>query len=117
MAPPSAPATVDAAVGKLLEAIDVVVPFLAPLVIAEEELPEAEPVADAVGAGVMVNTVTCVIVLVWRFEPRVSCTMVDVESWTLCDDWASESRGKARRKESRYIAEGRRLVGATMVQA
>lgn len=87
MAPPSAPATVDAAVGRLLEAIDVVVavPFAAPLVIAEE-LPEAETVADAVGAGVMVNTTICVIVLVCRFEPRVSCTTVDVESWTLCDD-------------------------------
>ncbi|KAG1825966.1 uncharacterized protein BJ212DRAFT_1510633 [Suillus subaureus] len=70
LGPPSAPATVDAAVGRLLEAIDVVVPLLAPLVIAEEELPEAEPVADAVGAGVMVNTVICVTVLVWRFEPR-----------------------------------------------
>jgi hypothetical protein len=30
--------------------------------------------------------------------------------------WASESKGKARRKESRYIAEGRRLVGATTVR-
>jgi hypothetical protein len=88
LAPPSAPATVDAAVGRLLEAIDVVVvvPFAAPLVIAEEELPEAETVADAVGLGVMVYTTICVIVLVWRFEPRVSCTTVDVASWTLCDD-------------------------------
>lgn len=80
MGPPSAPAMVDAAVGRLLEAIDVVVPLLVPLVIAEEELPEAETVPDAVGAGVIVKTVICVTVLVWRFEPRVSCTMVEVES-------------------------------------
>jgi hypothetical protein len=45
-------------VGRLLEAIDVVVPFVEPLVIAEEELPEAETVADAVGVGVMVSTTT-----------------------------------------------------------
>jgi hypothetical protein len=61
----------------------VVVPLLAPLLpplVIAEELPEAEPVADAVGAGVMVITVTNVTVLVWRFEPRVSSTVVNVES-------------------------------------
>jgi hypothetical protein len=60
--------------------VPLLAPLLPPLVIAEEELPEAEPVADAVGAGVMVITVTSVTVLVWRFEPRVSSTVVNVES-------------------------------------
>jgi hypothetical protein len=72
----------------LLETIDdVVVPF--PELVEfppEEEFPEAEFVEVIVAEGVIVNTVTCVIVLVCRLEPRVSCTIVDVESWTLCDD-------------------------------
>jgi hypothetical protein len=44
----------------------------------------------------------------------VGCEL-DRENEKQLRTWASESKGKARRKESRYIAEGRRLVGATIV--
>jgi len=69
----------------MIDDVDVVVPFPAALVEfpPEEELPETEFVEVIVAVGVIVNTVTCVIVLVCRLEPRVSCTIVDVESWTL----------------------------------